>query len=305
MYDIIILGGGAAGMTAAIYSARYNLKPILISENLGGLIIDAHKVENYPGLNKLSGMELMSKFEEHVRYFNVEIKEQSVIDIKKTKDGFLATTNKAEKIGGKAIIFALGTQKRKLNIKDEEKFSRKGISYCYTCDAPFYKGMNVAVVGGGDSACAAARLLSEYCPKVYIIAKEGLGGEPYNISSVRSKKNIEILEHVVVSKIDGSKMVESVTLSNGKRLDVRALFVEIGSIPSTELVKGVKVGLDETGYIKVNDKMQTNIDGIFAAGDVTTGSGGLRQVITAAAEGAIAANSAFNYLRIKRENPKI
>jgi thioredoxin reductase (NADPH) len=304
MYDIIIIGGGAAGMTAAIYSARYNLKPILISENLGGLIVDAHKIENYPGLNKLSGMELMNKFEEHVKYFNVEIKEQSVIDIKKIKDGFLVTTKKAEKIEGKTVIFALGTQKRKLNIKDEEKFSGRGISYCYTCDAPFYKGMDVVVVGGGDSACVAARLLSEYCPKVYIVAKGKLGGEPYNVSSVKSKKNIEILENVVVSKIDGNKRVESVTLSDGKKLDVSALFVEIGSIPSTELVKRVKVDLDENGYIKVNDKMQTNIDGIFAAGDVTTGSGGLRQVITAAAEGAIAAHSAFNYLRRKRESSK-
>ncbi|MDD5254152.1 MAG: FAD-dependent oxidoreductase [Candidatus Nanoarchaeia archaeon] len=300
MYDLIIIGGGAAGMTAAIYAARYKLKTILVSENLGGLIVDAHKVENYPGINNVSGMELMNRMEEHVRSFNVEIKEQNIKDIKKDKDKFIVTTDKEEKIEGKSLILALGTKKRRLNIKDEERFAGKGISYCYTCDAPFYKGKNAVVAGGGDSACIASLLLSEYCPKVYLVAKDKLTGEPHNISLVQDKKNIEIIEKAIIEKIKGEKHVESVILNNGQELKVNAIFVEVGSIPSTSLIKKLGINLDEVGYIVVNPKMQTNIEGVFAAGDVTTGSGGVRQVITAAAEGAIAANSVFNYIRIKK-----
>ncbi|MDD5331604.1 MAG: FAD-dependent oxidoreductase [Candidatus Nanoarchaeia archaeon] len=295
MYDLIIVGGGPAGMTAAIYAARYKLNVILISESLGGAIVNSHKVENWPGIKSISGMELMQNFEEHVKNFNVEILEQNVVDIKKDKKEFTVLTSKNKNIHGRSIILASGTQKRKSGIKNEDKFFRKGISYCYTCDAPMYKDKTVAVIGGGNSACIAALLLTKYCPKVYMIPRSKLRGDNHNIGLVRKNKKIEIIEDKLIDEINGKNSVEEIILSDGRKLKIQGLFVEIGSVPSTALAKELKVKLDEKEYVIVDDQMKTNIDGVFAAGDITNGK--LKQIITAAAQGAIAANSVFNYLR--------
>ena len=287
MYDVIIIGGGPAGVAAAIYSQRYKLKTLLITKNTGGMVLDSHLIENYPGFTKISGVELSKKFEEQIKHLNIEKIEAEIIDI----DNNLTLTDKNNnKYETKNIILALGTEKRKLNVQGEEKFLGKGVSYCYTCDAPFFKDKTVAIVGGSDSAAKAALLLADYAKKVYIIyRKENLRCEPHYLEKIKNK-NIEILNNTEIKEIKGTNFVESVTLTNSK-LKLDGVFIEIGTIPATNLAKKLNIELDENNYIKVNNKQETNIKGVYAAGDITNQL--LKQIITAAAQGAIAANSIF------------
>jgi len=287
MYDVIIIGGGPAGVAAAIYSQRYKLKTLLITKNTGGMVLDSHLIENYPGFTKISGVELSKKFEEQIKQLNIEKIEAEIIDI----DNNLTLTDKNNnKYETKNIILALGTEKRKLNVQGEEKFLGKGVSYCYTCDAPFFKDKTVAIVGGSDSAAKAALLLADYAKKVYIIyRKENLRCEPHYLEKIKNK-NIEILNNTEIKEIKGTNFVESVTLTNSK-LKLDGVFIEIGTIPATNLAKKLNIELDENNYIKVNNKQETNIKGVYAAGDITNQL--LKQIITAAAQGAIAANSIF------------
>ena len=287
MYDVIIIGGGPAGVAAAIYSQRYKLKTLLITKNTGGMVLDSHLIENYPGFTKISGVELSKKFEEQIKQLNIEKIEAEIIDI----DNNLTLTDKNNnKYETKNIILALGTEKRKLNVQGEEKFLGKGVSYCYTCDAPFFKDKTVAIVGGSDSAAKAALLLADYAKKVYIIyRKENLRCEPHYLEKIKNK-NIEILNNTEIKEIKGTNFVEEVTLTNSK-LKLDGVFIEIGTIPATNLAKKLNIELDENNYIKVNNKQETNIKGVYAAGDITNQL--LKQIITAAAQGAIAANSIF------------
>ncbi len=287
MYDVIIIGGGPAGVAAAIYSQRYKLKTLLITKNTGGMVLDSHLIENYPGFTKISGVELSKKFEEQIKQLNIEKIEAEIIDI----DNNLTLTDKNNnKYETKNIILALGTEKRKLNVQGEEKFLGKGVSYCYTCDAPFFKDKTIAVIGGSDSAAKAALLLADYAKKVYIIyRKENLRCEPHYLEKIKNK-NIEILNNTEIKEIKGTNFVESVTLTNSK-LKLDGVFIEIGTIPATNLAKKLNIELDENNYIKVNNKQETNIKGVYAAGDITNQL--LKQIITAAAQGAIAANSIF------------
>ncbi len=290
MYDVIILGGGPAGIAASIYSQRYQLKTILITKNIGGMIQDSHIIENYPGFKNISGMELADKFKEHLESLNIETKQAEIINIEKN-DSFVLTDKENNKYETKNIILALGTEKRKLNIKGEDKFLGKGVSYCYTCDSPFFKDKTVAVVGGSDSAAKASLLLANYAKKVYIIyRKEKLRCEPHYLEKIKNK-NIEILNNTQVLEIKGKEFVESAQLSNNQELKLDGLFIEIGTIPLTDLAKKLNIELDKNNYIKVNQDQQTNIPGIYAAGDITNQK--LKQIITAAAQGAIAANSIF------------
>ena len=287
MYDVIIIGGGPAGITAAIYSQRYKLKTLLITKDQG-MIVDSHIIENYPGFKTISGQELAKQFEEHLKYLNVEIKETEVVNIDKD----LTVTDKDNnKYKTKNIILTLGTKKRKLNIPGEENFLGKGVSYCYICDSSFFRDKTVAVIGGSSSAAKAALLLSDYAKKVYIIyRKEKLRCEPIYLDKIKEKK-IEILNNTEVTEIKGSKFVESVLLSNNKELKLDGVFIEIGSVPLTNIAKKLDIELDENNYIQVNEKQETNIKNIYAAGDITNKK--LKQIITAAAQGAIAANSIF------------
>lgn len=290
MYDVIIIGGGPAGVTASIYSQRYQLKTLLITKNIGGMIQDSHILENYPGFTKISGTELSKKFQEQLKNLKVEIKEEEVTNIEKNEN-FTITNKKNNKYETKNIILALGTKKRKLNIPGEEKFLGKGISYCYTCDAPLFKDKIVAVVGGSDSAAKASLLLANYTKKTYIIyRKENLRCEPHYLKKIKSK-NIEILNNTKILEIRGKEFVESVSLSNKEELKLDGIFIEIGTIPLTNLAKKLNIKLDENNYIITNEKQETNIKGIYATGDITNKQ--LKQIITAAAQGAIAADSIF------------
>lgn len=294
-YDLIIIGSGPAGLTAALFAARYKLKTLVIGKELGGQLTYAYKIENYPGFSNISGIELTKLMKSQVTELGVKILEDEIINIEKKKDKFIVMTNK-NKYNSKTLILALGTARRKLNLPEEEKFIGRGVSYCATCDAPLFKNKIVAVIGGSDSAVMSALLLSKYAKKVYIIyRKEKLRAEPIRIEQIKKIKKIEIIYNAEIQKISGEKFVESITLTNKKKLKVQGVFVEIGSIPSAYLIKKLNVQTDKEGFILTNKAMETNIWGVFAAGDIVKKP--LKQIVTAASDGAVAAFSAYNYIK--------
>ncbi|MFH1209398.1 MAG: FAD-dependent oxidoreductase [archaeon] len=291
MYDLIIIGSGPSGLTAAIYASRYKLNTIIIAKELGTLS-DAHIVENYPGFTSITGLDIMNKFKEHVQYFKVPIIEEEVTEIKKEKNFKVHTDKKTYE--SKTIILAIGTKRRKLNLPNEEKYLKKGITYCYTCDAPFMHDKTVAVIGGSDSAVQASLLLSEYAKKIYLMYRsEKLTAEPILVEKIKKIKKIEIMPCTEIKELKGSNFLSSVILNNNKELKIEGLFVEIGAVPSVSLIKDLNVKTDNKGYIITNELKETNIKGLFAAGDITTVP--MRQAIVAAADGAVAAFSAYKY----------
>lgn len=303
VYDVIIIGGGVAGYSAAIYAARFNLKTLVLAERLGGSLQDTHVVENYPGYRSISGYDLMKKFEEHVKDYKVEISEEEVVDVKKKKENFYIRTKKATYVT-KTIIFATGIERRTANIRGEKRFKNKGVSYCAACDAPLFKGKIVAVVGGSDSAAKEALLLANYAKNVYIIyRKERIRAEPINLGRIKRKKKIKVINNTNVVEIGGDDYVTYITLDkpyNGnKKLKLDGLFIEMGGRPSNELAKKLDLKLNKKGEIIIDSYSKTNIEGVYAAGDVTNKR--FKQAITAAAEGVNAAFSAYNYIKSKKK----
>jgi thioredoxin reductase (NADPH) len=242
-------------------------------------------------------MELAEKFMKQAKKLGAEINDEEAKGIRKEGSHFLINN----KHKAKKVILALGTWRRKLNIPGEEELMGKGVSYCATCDAPLYRDKTVGVVGGSNSAARAAQILAEYAKKVYIIyRKEKIRAEPMLAEKVMKNPKIEIISNTNVREIKGDKFVNSVVFDSGEVFMLDGLFIEAGSVPSTALAKEIGAKLDENGYIVVDSAMRTNIDGIYAAGDITTGSNQWRQVVTACAEGGIAASSA--YTDLKRED---
>jgi thioredoxin reductase (NADPH) len=296
IHDLIIIGSGAAGMTAGIYAARYKVDSIIIGPDVGGTANLAYDIENWPGY-KGTGFDLMQKFSEHVKSFGVPIIEEPVKSIKKEKNTFLVVTDKQE-YRSFSILLAMGTKRRKLEVPGEEKFFGKGVSYCATCDCVFFKDKTVGVVGGSDAAAMAAQILSPHAKKVYIIYRgEQMRAEPARVEELEKDPKIEFVYNSNVTEVVGDKTVNKVKLDTGKELKLDGLFIEIGGIPITNLAKELSIELDKNNRIKVGAGMETNIPGVFGAGDITTGSNQFNQIVTAAAEGAIAALSAFNFVR--------
>jgi thioredoxin reductase (NADPH) len=292
-YDVIILGAGPSGLAAALYCARYKLKTLVISKNIGGMANLAPSIENYPGFEG-SGMELMRKFKEQAKNSGAEFLNKNVFSIEKNKE-YQIETSGGEKVKASSIIICLGTKKRKLNIKGEEKFIGKGISYCATCDAPLFKDKIVGIVGGGNSAAMAALLLAKHSKKVYIFyRRDKLRSEKTLIERIKKNKKIEIYYNKKLKEIKGDVFVNEILLKDGEKKNIGGLFIEIGSLPITDIARKLGVKLDKEGYIHVNNNMETNIKGVFAAGDAVKSS--LKQVVVAAAQGAIAAKSAFDFL---------
>jgi thioredoxin reductase (NADPH) len=241
-------------------------------------------------------MELVEKFRKQAKSLDVEIKDEEAEGIKK-EDGHFLVNNKYK---AKKIILAVGTERRKLNVSGEDKFIGKGVSYCATCDAPFFKDKVVGVVGGSNSAARAAQLLSEYAKKVYIIyRREKIRAEPRLCKQIEENPKIEIINNTYIKEIKGDKTINSVVFDSGEQFMLDGLFIEIGSVPAVALPKELGVKIDDEGCVIVDKEMRTNIDGVYAAGDITTGSNKWKQVITACAEGGLAASSA--YLDIKKE----
>lgn len=295
MYDFIIIGGGPAGLGAAIYASRFGLKTLVLTKERYGLLATTHLVENYPSFKSISGAELMEKIDEHAQSFGAEIKDEEVIEVKKQNSTFKVKTHENE-YSAKAILFATGTIKRKLDAKGEEKFMGKGVSYCATCDAAFFKDKVVGVVGGSDSAAKEALMLTEYAKKVYIIyRKQEIRAEPINKKRVEENKKIEIIPNTNVVEIKGDKVMKSVIFDNGKEFVLDGLFVEIGHMANTKLAGDIGVKLNENKEIIVNRNSETNVKGIYAAGDVINTE--WKQAITAVSQGCTAAYYAYNLIK--------
>lgn len=293
IYDTIIIGAGPAGMTAAIYAARYRLKTLVISKDVGGVANLAHKVENWPGIASITGIELMQNFKKHVEASGVKIMQDEVI---KLTNKFEVVTSSGKKFKSKTLILALGTVKRRLYIPGEDKLMGKGVFYGVTCEAPMFKNKTVCVVGGRDSAAMTALLLSKYAKKVYIIyRREKLNAEPILIKQVEKNKKIKAVYNSEINSILGIKFVEKIVLKDGKEMPMEGVFIEAGGIPLTDLAKELNIKLDEHNSIVVDSNMQTNIAGVFAAGDITNTP--IALIVTACADGAKAAYSAFKYLK--------
>ena len=290
MYDIIIIGAGPAGMTAAIYAARAN-KKVLVLEALsyGGEILNTLKIENYPVEENISGFDFATKLYNQVIKLGVEVKLEKVLSINENKE---VKTNENTYIS-KSIIIATGLNNRKLNLSLEEELIGKGISYCATCDGAFFKGKDVAVVGGGNTALEDALYLSDICNKVYLIHRRNeFRADPITIDKVLNKDNIIVMYDSIITKINGSNYLEGIEVNN-ELLKVDGLFIAIGKIPNLDYLNGL-IETNEDGYIKSNELCHTNIDGIFVAGDIREKT--LRQLVTATSDGAIAATEAIKYI---------
>jgi len=302
-YDLLIIGAGPAGFSASIYASRYRVKNAIISENIGGLLSTAHKVCNYPSETEILGSDLAEKMRVHAVELGAEIIMGKVSEINKTVDGFIIKAGDKE-LSAKSILLATGTLPRRLNLDGESRLLGKGISYCATCDGAFFRNKTVAVIGSGSSALTAALHLAEIANKVYQIVRGGeLKGETTWIEQVKNNSKIEVIFNTNIVGLVGENKLAKIILEpefNGqKELAVDGLFVEIGSTPESEIFSNLGIEIDEGGYIKVAKDQATKALGVYAAGDITDGSNKLHQIITACAEGAIAAGSIFKYLKSK------
>jgi len=296
-YDVVIIGAGPAGMTAGIYSARAGKKTIIIEKGVvGGQVAWASNIENYPGFEKITGMELAKKMLDQAKKQGAEIKQASVSKIENKGNEKIVFTDEGE-IKCKAVILAVGRTAGKLNIPGGKEFEGKGIHYCALCDAPLYKGKKMAVIGGGDSAIKEAIHLTELAEKVYVIhRRDELRAEEANQERLQKKKNVELVLDSEVKEFIGDKFLKKIKILNHKtqkisELEVSAVFIYIGHIPSTE---EFDVEKNEKGFIKVNKQLETNVPGIFAAGDCNEGD--IAQISTAVGDGAIAGTSATKYI---------
>lgn len=298
MYDIIIIGTGPAGYTAALYSARYRLNTLLIGEMPGGMISEAPDVCNFPSYENISGMELAMKMETHVKSLNVEIVYDTVEETHGENNEFIVKAGQGEH-KTKKVILATGQERRRLNLDREKELTGKGVSYCATCDAAFYQEKTVGVIGGGNAALAAALLLARYAEHVIVFYRKDkfFRPEPIRILEIEQEKKVETVFGVNVTELLGKDKLQGIELDNGETYDLNGLFIEIGSLPNSELGKQLGIDITGEGYIVTDDFRRTNIPGIYAAGDVINSP--LKQAITAAGQGAEAADSA--YQDIQRE----
>lgn len=300
-YDLAIIGAGPAGLSASVYASRYKIKNVVIGE-LGGLVTKAHEIGNWLGTPKITGFEFAQKAADHVKSYETQIISSFAEEIKKEKGIFKIVLKDGKEMEAKAVLLALGTRHRRLGVPGEKEFIGKGISYCATCDGFFYKGKAVAVIGGNDSAVSAAVYLADIAQKVYLVCrKEELRAEKCWVESIKKNPKIEVVYNANVKEIKGRDKVENIILDvsyqNSFALKIDGVFVEIGSEPNTDLAKNLGVKLDSEGYVKIDAEGKTTEEGVWAAGDITTGSNKFKQIITAAAEGAIAANSIQKYLK--------
>ncbi|MCQ2440852.1 MAG: FAD-dependent oxidoreductase [Clostridia bacterium] len=296
MYDAIIIGAGPAGLTSAIYLLRANKKVLVLdAKGYGGQITDAHKVENYPAIQSISGLDFAINLYNQAKNLGAEIKFEEVREIKNDKT---VVTNGGE-YSSKTVIIATGAAKRKLNIDKEEKLTGKGVSYCATCDGNFYKDKTVAVVGGGNTALEDAVYLSDLASKVYLIHRSyEFEGEEKYADELKTKTNVEFVLNSNVIKLNGEDKLKSVTVENGsgnkREINTEGLFIAIGHEPKNEIFSNV-VDLSPTGYIKCINSVYTKSEGIYAAGDTRVKD--LRQLTTAVSDGSLAATAAIKEIK--------
>lgn len=303
-FDTIIIGAGPAGLTAAIYTARREMKTLIIGKEIGGQLIWARNIENYPGFTSINNLELINRLQTHVNKLGVEIKSNNVNKINKNYNQFIIQTT-TEKFITKTVILATGLKPRPLHIPGEKEFCGRGVCYCANCDGPFYKNKIVAIIGGGNNALDAAEVLSKIAKRIYLIHR-------YNefqafevlVNQVKKIKNIDILYQHEVKEILGDNKVGRIKVQNNsdqttREIEVDGIFIEIGWIADTDWLKDL-VNLNGDGQIIIDAKMATSQPGIFAAGDVTTSP--FKQITIACGQGTIAALSAYQYLQININN---
>ncbi len=300
MYDVIIVGAGPAGLTAAIYAKRAMLNVLVIEKSYmgGGQVLNTYEVDNYPGLKGISGFDLGNKFQEHAKELGVDIIEADVVDIvDKGKIKEIITEEKTYE--ARSVIISTGASHRKLNVPGEEELTGMGVSYCATCDGAFFKDKTTVVVGGGDVAVEDAIFLSRMCKKVYLVhRRDELRAAKMLQDTLLGKDNIEVVWDSVVEKINGEAQVESISIKNVKTNEQKVImtdgvFVAIGMTPNNDIVEKL-VEVDKNGWIIAGEDCKTSKEGFWAIGDVRTKA--LRQIITAAADGANAITSIQNYL---------
>ena len=302
VHDLIIIGGGPAGITAGIYAARQRLKTLLITKDFGGQIAKkAVPIENYPGFKEISGLELIQKFKEHLEKFKIETEMDSVVEIEKNDGNFRIFTKEQKQFEAKAVIIASGADPRPLKVPGEKEFVGRGVSYCVTCNGPIFKDKIVAVIGGGNSGFEAAIALSRWTKKIYILEYgEKVIADIENQELVEKTGKVEVITNAALKEIRGDKFVNSIIYQNRKtgqdeELKVEGVFVEIGLLPASSFAKDL-VELNERGEIKVDfETFQTKTPGLFAAGDVNIGR--FKQIVIACGEGAKAALAAYDYLK--------
>lgn len=302
MYDIIIVGAGPAGLTSAIYAKRASKKVLVLEANTyGGQIINTLDIENYPGDNHISGFDLATNMYNQAKELGAEIKFEKVVEIKNSsKYKEVITPNNKYKC--KALILATGSENRKLGLSNEDELIGKGVSYCATCDGAFYKDKIVAVVGGGNTAIEDALYLTDICKKVYLIhRRDTFRGEEATINKLKEKDNITFIYNSNVTKLNAKDKLESIIVTdkegNKKELEVSAIFIAVGRIPENQNFAKI-IKLDEKGYVIAKENCHTNRRGIFVAGDAR--SKDLRQLVTATADGAVAATESIKYINSKR-----
>lgn len=301
-FDLIIIGAGPAGLSASVYASRYGIKHVVLGEVTGGLLTQTFEIGNWLGTENITGQEFANQSAAHVKSYGVEILPVTVVSLAKNDGGFLVTLADGNALWAKTVLSATGTRHRHLGVPGEVELSGKGVSYCPTCDGFFFRNKTVCVVGGGDSAATAGVYLADVCRKVYMIVREReMIAEKFWQDVLAKKPNVEILYTANVKKINGEHRVESVLLDRihqeSDRLVTDGVFIEIGLLPNTNFLTSLGVELDAYGYVKVMPDQSTVVKGVWAAGDATTGSNSFRQIVTAASEGAIAANSILQYLQ--------
>lgn len=304
MYDLIIVGAGPAGLTASIYASRYKINHLVLGDMCGSALGKAHLIENWPGEKSIGGFDLLNKFYEQAKSLGGEILPEDMVAIEKEGEIFKIKTSQNKTLEARTVIICSGTKEKRLGIPGEEEFLGRGVSYCAICDAAFFKMKTVAVAGGGNSAVMAALMLSEHASKVYLIHRsDNFRAEPIMLERAKSNPKIEILAGFNIKEIKGDKKVEKIILdkeyAGSEELSLDGIFVEIGMIPNGVLLKDLGVDIDASGHIVVDAACATNVAGLYAAGDVSSGSNGIRQVLSASAEGMIGVGSVYNFLKTK------
>ena len=300
IYDVIVIGGGPAGLTSAIYCSRKKMKTLMVTVNIGGQVNLTTHIENYPGFVKIDGIELSRVMEEQMKNFDTEIIFGKVDYVNRADGYFVVGLANGEKYSTRAIILAFGKIPRSLGIPGEDRFAGRGISSCAICDAALFRDKVASVVGGGNSALEAAEILSRFASKIYLIHRQDVfRGDESTLERVRSNPRIDMITNSIVTEIMGDKFVSGIIIQDvrtgsKKELKVDGMFVEIGYETRTEWVKNL-VSLNELGEVIINERGETSQPGVFAAGDVA--SGPFKQLVIAAGQGAVAALSAYNYLQ--------
>jgi len=297
MYDVIVIGAGPAGLSAGIYTIRSGLKAIIVERGVsGGQAAEAPVIENYPGFQSIAGMELMEKMKDHCsKYCGIKENERVVNITNPLKDGFLIETER-ERYKSRAVIIATGAKHRKLNIRGENEFLGKGVSYCATCDGFFFKNKKVVVVGGGNTAIADAIYLKSVGANVKVVHRRNELRADRALQDSMFSKGVEAIFNSQVKEIKGGRKVEKISLSNGEEIACDGVFISIGEEPNNELAKLLGLKMDEKGYVKTGENQRTNKKFVYAAGDIAAG---MKQVVVDCAQGATAASSAY----IDLQNP--